>query len=137
LPGGEDRRRLALGGVPAHPAAEDEARADHRDPAAPHGFVHDLHRAFGVDGRGPGKRDDPLVHRPGEDRAGAVRPRPGGGDVDHLLPDRASALLGLLHADDAQRGSVMRRFGWLVPAIYIIFLMVPIYWLLNMSFKTT
>jgi glycerol transport system permease protein len=29
------------------------------------------------------------------------------------------------------------RLGWLVPAIYILFLMVPIYWLLNMSFKTT
>jgi glycerol transport system permease protein len=27
--------------------------------------------------------------------------------------------------------------GWLVPALYIVFLMVPIYWLLNMSFKTT
>jgi glycerol transport system permease protein len=31
----------------------------------------------------------------------------------------------------------MRRVSWLVPAIYILFLMVPIYWLLNMSFKTT
>jgi glycerol transport system permease protein len=27
--------------------------------------------------------------------------------------------------------------GWLVPVVYIVFLMVPIYWLLNMSFKTT
>ena len=31
----------------------------------------------------------------------------------------------------------MRRLSWLVPTIYIIFLMLPIYWLLNMSFKTT
>ncbi len=31
----------------------------------------------------------------------------------------------------------MRRLGWLIPAVYILFLMVPIYWLLNMSFKTT
>jgi len=31
----------------------------------------------------------------------------------------------------------MRRAGWLIPTIYIIFLMLPIYWLLNMSFKTT
>ena len=36
----------------------------------------------------------------------------------------------------------MRRRGeesrcwWLVPTIYIIFLMLPIYWLINMSFKT-
>jgi glycerol transport system permease protein len=31
----------------------------------------------------------------------------------------------------------MRRFAWLVPALYIAFVMVPIYWLLNMSFKNT
>ena len=29
------------------------------------------------------------------------------------------------------------KLRWLVPTIYIIFLMLPIYWLLNMSFKTT
>ena len=31
----------------------------------------------------------------------------------------------------------MRRLIWLVPTLYILFLMLPIYWLLNMSFKTT
>ena len=31
----------------------------------------------------------------------------------------------------------MLRLKWLVPTIYIVFLMLPIYWLLNMSFKTT
>ena len=31
----------------------------------------------------------------------------------------------------------MRIQKWLLPTIYIIFLMLPIYWLLNMSFKTT
>ena len=31
----------------------------------------------------------------------------------------------------------MRTFKWLVPLLYIVFLMLPIYWLLNMSFKTT
>jgi glycerol transport system permease protein len=31
----------------------------------------------------------------------------------------------------------MRRLKWLVPALYILFLMLPIYWLLSMSFKTT
>ena len=31
----------------------------------------------------------------------------------------------------------MKKFKWLVPTIYILFLMLPIYWLLNMSFKTT
>jgi glycerol transport system permease protein len=29
------------------------------------------------------------------------------------------------------------RLGWLVPTLYILFLMLPIYWLLNMSFKST
>ncbi|MCV0395556.1 MAG: carbohydrate ABC transporter permease [Rhizobiaceae bacterium] len=28
------------------------------------------------------------------------------------------------------------RFWWLVPTLYITFLMLPIYWLVNMSFKT-
>ncbi len=31
----------------------------------------------------------------------------------------------------------MKIEKWLLPTIYIIFLMLPIYWLLNMSFKTT
>ena len=31
----------------------------------------------------------------------------------------------------------MRSFKWLAPTLYIVFLMLPIYWLLNMSFKTT
>lgn len=29
------------------------------------------------------------------------------------------------------------RLKWLVPTLYILFLMLPIYWLVNMSFKTT
>ena len=31
----------------------------------------------------------------------------------------------------------MKRYAWLVPAVYIVFVLLPIYWLLNMSFKTT
>lgn len=31
----------------------------------------------------------------------------------------------------------MRRVAWLVPTVYILFVLAPIYWLLNMSFKTT
>ena len=31
----------------------------------------------------------------------------------------------------------MRRAGWLIPAGYIVFLLLPIYWLVNMSFKST
>ncbi len=37
---------------------------------------------------------------------------------------------------DARAGGLV-RFAWLLPAVYILFLMLPIYWLLNMSFKTT
>ena len=32
--------------------------------------------------------------------------------------------------------STGRSFSWIVPTIYIIFLLLPIYWLVNMSFKT-
>src|ERR1700682_5283185 len=31
----------------------------------------------------------------------------------------------------------MKRFAWLVPALYIVFVLLPSYWLLNMSFKNT
>jgi len=31
----------------------------------------------------------------------------------------------------------MKRASWLIPAVYILFLVLPIYWLLNMSFKST
>ena len=31
----------------------------------------------------------------------------------------------------------MRKATWLIPTVYIIFLMLPIYWLVSMSFKTT
>ena len=31
----------------------------------------------------------------------------------------------------------MSRFKWLPPTLYILFLLLPIYWLVNMSFKTT
>ena len=30
----------------------------------------------------------------------------------------------------------MKKLSWLVPTLYILFLMLPIYWLINMSFKT-
>jgi glycerol transport system permease protein len=31
----------------------------------------------------------------------------------------------------------VKRIRWLLPALYILFVLLPIYWLLNMSFKTT
>src|SRR5207253_590208 len=45
LPGCQDRRGLERCGLPLYPAAEDEARADHRRAAPIHGQLHDLHRA--------------------------------------------------------------------------------------------
>jgi len=32
---------------------------------------------------------------------------------------------------------LLSRLRWLVPALYIVFLLLPIYWLVSMSFKTT
>jgi len=43
----------------------------------------------------------------------------------------------ILAAREHQRSTARVGWSWLVPALYILFLMVPIYWLLNMSFKTT
>ena len=94
----------ALGGLPLHPAAEDEARAHHRDPAALHGQLHDLHGGVRADRRRAGQRDDVPLDRPRQDRARPVRPRPGGGDVADLLPDHPAAVVDLLHGDDAGRG---------------------------------
>ena len=34
------------------------------------------------------------------------------------------------------RGDALARFSWVVPTLYIVLLMLPIYWLVNMSFKT-
>jgi glycerol transport system permease protein len=34
-------------------------------------------------------------------------------------------------------GGHMKRVTWLLPTIYIVFVLLPIYWLVSMSFKTT
>ena len=34
------------------------------------------------------------------------------------------------------RAAGKRNLSWIVPTLYIVFLMLPIYWLVNMSFKT-
>ena len=58
---------------------------------------------FVVTGGGPGNSTTflsidlvKMARRP-------VRPRPGGGHVDHLLPHHPADLLGLLHRDDQPR----------------------------------
>jgi glycerol transport system permease protein len=43
----------------------------------------------------------------------------------------------ILSRREHQRSTARIGWSWLVPALYILFLMLPIYWLLNMSFKTT
>ena len=50
--------------------------------------------------------------------------------------DSAEALRA---AEDAQLRPIRRRrrdYSWLIMTVYIVFLMLPIYWLINMSFKT-
>jgi len=42
-----------------------------------------------------------------------------------------------LAAREHQRSTSKIGLSWLVPTLYILFLMLPIYWLINMSFKTT
>jgi glycerol transport system permease protein len=44
--------------------------------------------------------------------------------------------MGVLFADRTKDGHAMNRKLSAAPAIYVLLLMVPIYWLLNMSFKT-
>ena len=56
------------------------------------------------------------------------------------MTDKITAADRPMHSTGAaRRAGARKRIGvsWLVPALYIVFLMVPIYWLLNMSFKTT
>ena len=67
--------------------------------------------------------------------------------VDHRsdtqMRQDVGAAAGPGAVSDAQAARKARRRGsgpgllWIVPALYIVFLMLPIYWLLNMSFKTT
>ena len=54
LPGRPHRRRLAPGGVPVHPAAQDARRPDDRGAVALHGQLHDLYRALRAHRRRPG-----------------------------------------------------------------------------------
>jgi hypothetical protein len=99
----QDRPGQPLGGVPLYRAAEDEGRAADRGAAALHGQLHDLHRTLCRHRRRPGLGHHLPVHRPREDGHRAVRPRPGGGVLDHVLPRDPAAELGVLHGDDQRR----------------------------------
>jgi hypothetical protein len=86
--------------VPLHTVAQDAARAAHRRAAALHGLVHDLHGTFRGDRWRAGQLDDIHVHRSRQDGARPVRSGAGSGDVAGLLPDRAVAVVGVLHRHD-------------------------------------
>src|SRR5262245_2936872 len=49
-----------------------------------------------------------------------------------LMPAKAEMAL----ARKMRRHGEESRFWWLVPTIYVVFLLLPIYWLINMSLKT-
>jgi glycerol transport system permease protein len=52
-------------------------------------------------------------------------------------PDSSEALRSAEEAQDRRvRAHRRRDYRWLVMTLYIVFLMLPIYWLVNMSFKT-
>jgi glycerol transport system permease protein len=57
--------------------------------------------------------------------------------TDNAAAARPVAIARAVTTRDTARTRSRVRLGWLVPALYILFLMVPIYWLLNMSFKNT
>ena len=47
-----------------------------------------------------------------------------------------SSAINVALARKMRRRGEESRLWWLVPTLYIIFMMLPIYWLINMSFKT-
>ncbi len=57
-------------------------------------------------------------------------------EVHDLPPAVPPATTTKLVDGTANRAVRKRSWKWLVPTVYITFLMLPIYWLVNMSFKT-
>ena len=97
-------------------------------------FVHDR--------RWSRQLHDVPVDRPGQDRAGPVRPRAGGRHVADLFPGHAAVVSWIFYTvmtrhDASSDGAMNPRAQVAHRHVYIVFLMLPIYWLLSMSFKTT
>src|SRR5205809_469897 len=135
-----------MGGVQGDPVAEDESRAADRRAAALHGQFHDLHRTVRGDRRRPRQFDHLRLHRARQDRARAVRSGQGRSAVAGLQHHHPDRVLGVLHRHD-QRGRRTPREGRcgmmhsipgrrIIMSVFLIFLLLPIYWLVNMSFKT-
>ena len=108
--------------------------------------IHDLHRAVRGDRRRSRQFDHVRVDRTGEDRARAVRPRQGRRALAGLQSDHPDRVLDLLHRHDQRRRRAPAKTGSrvmhsipgrrLIISAFLIFLLLPIYWLVNMSFKT-
>ena len=108
--------------------------------------VHDLHRAFRRHRRRARQLDHLRVDRAGQDRARPVRPRQGRSTFAGLQSDHPDRLLDLLYRHDQcrqrtetpGRSRVMHSIPGrrLIMGLFLIFLLLPIYWLVNMSFKT-
>src|SRR5580658_1815368 len=141
LSGRAHRRRQPLGDLRQYRAAKASQGPGHRHPAALHADLHDLYRTFRCHRRRPGKRHHLPLHRPRENRARPGRCRQRREHVPRLQPHHHHALLGLLHDHDPDRppeGRVMRatvlpRIGL---AAYLVVLMLPIYWLVNLSLRS-
>lgn len=57
-------------------------------------------------------------------------------DAINNLANEATNTIDLSNIRSGNRFKQKKSMRWLVPTLYILFLMVPIYWLVNMSFKT-
>ena len=130
-----------MGGVLQDRTAEAAEGVGHRGASALHADVHDLHRTVRRHRRRPGQRDDVPVDRSRQDRARPGGSRQRGGDVAGLLPDHAHRVLDLLHHHDPARaaeGRLMRNgtLPKIIFVVYLVVLMTPIYWLINMSLRT-
>lgn len=55
---------------------------------------------------------------------------------NHLSNAGSNNAIDYKNARQANTPRLKLHFKWLVPSAYIVFLMLPIYWLINMSFKT-
>ncbi|MGY3647407.1 ABC-type glycerol-3-phosphate transport system permease component [Bradyrhizobium sp. LM4.3] len=101
---------------------------------------------FVVTGGGPGNSTTFVSIELVKIALGPVRPRQGRRAVAGLQSDHPDRLLDLLHGHDqcrrraeaAGRSRVMHSIPGrrLIMALFLIFLLLPIYWLVNMSFKT-
>jgi glycerol transport system permease protein len=81
----------------------------------------------------------PKADRPGVPRNRGAEPRIPPSDTIALDPGHthpSPVLADNMPAARARTAARRRSYAWIVPTLYILFLLVPIYWLVNMSLKT-